>query len=249
MPMNLRGHLRLAGIIILLFTCACSDNSGPFTPSNIALGDLAFFPLREGYMADYRYYRKIRFGDPDRQESSELLALCCLPGLFHLEVIDTFTKEKAVFYRIKTSLQLYVDYCSGPYDDPLDNSSWKSGLDSLSTVEYDLLYRNNTLWYVRNAPSFERLDEGDTTLMMAAPVGRGGYMNLKMFPVGAFWGAPMEMQPSYVMYGDTLCFYQQNDPRHCSMVKGRGVKSLQCSQGYWGQQGYYEMTERIELID
>lgn len=217
----------------------CSDDSNPFTPENLILTELAYFPLKQGYKADYTYQytgKSGRWGIEGwgRKE-----------GSFHLEVVDTYTKEskKAVFYKISTRFILKAIY---NYTTPTD-TFWISRSDSMVTAVYDIMLKNSSLWKVENAPSFDRLDEGDTTLMMASPIACGGELHLDLFPVQAF-GTPLTLY-EVSSYDESLglCGYYQYPNTHCNTVKNKGIVEIEYMYSYSGASFYDTVVEKLEL--
>ena len=89
---------------------------------------MSYFPLREGYKAEYKYffkdYSSNSMFDPPYVTDHQW------DGGFNLEVVDTYVKntEQEIFYKIRTTLFLEPD--------------------SIASNEYDVMYKNGFLWYV-----------------------------------------------------------------------------------------------------
>lgn len=241
-------RLIVCGVLLLIIlTIACSDNSLPFGPEGLAQTDLAFFPLRKGYKVDYTYYYVNRLGYEDN--SGEIYKNTWRKdGEFSLEVIDTYTKEteKKVFYKIRTEFVIKSIYS---YINPSD-TSWISRTDSTTIAEHYVMQKNGSLWYVKNAPSFERLDEGDTTLIMASPVASGGEMHLFLFPAGVFDNAIYRYQGAISIDNSNSCAYCEMLSGCCYTEKDKGITLIEDKHStYSGLMDYDEYEVRLELIE
>ncbi len=214
--LNKTGFLLILGLLPLL---GCSDDSNPFVPENLPEHELAYFPLAEGYRADYTYYYRIEAYDGDFQRN----------GTFRLEVVDELPKvaERKVFYKIRTTFTL---------DNP----------DTVKINEYDVMFAGGSLWYVENAPSFDRLDQGDTTLMMAAPVACGGEMNLKIFELSEYRETRLLLTSTE---GNYFIYQGHIYPVDVTTVKTEGVKRIDLVFGNGATINYRIHRERFELIE
>ena len=204
-------------LVIFLLFLNCSD-SNLFEPDDLIKDDLAWFPLEKGYKADYTYYYSLKTADGTNQ----------LNGNFSIQVIDEYSNvnDKMVFYKIKTEFII-------------------EGGSATLTSEYDVMFNEGFLWYVENAPGFEQLDQGDTTLMMAPPIARGGEMNLKIFELSKL----RETRFLITSAGMDTCYYQGNDDIYATTVKSKGIKSLWLLRGIAGTIHYSIHDERFELIE
>jgi hypothetical protein len=229
-------------IVCLIVSCVfynCSDDSGPYVPEELPNNELAYFPLENGYQADYTFYYSFDYSDYTVKDLR-------LNGTFRLEVTDTHIKEPEteVFYKLKTTFFIQEEYT--------DN-------DFTLTGEYDIMLKDGSLWYVENAPSFERLDEGDPTLMMACPYGCGRNINLKLFNCpGVYNGLPYYGWPRSNYEDcktDSTCHYnlfayngsaRPPDTSHAVSIKFRGIKSYVIQQ-YLG--GGNRLTISFFLIE
>ena len=162
-------------------------------------------------------------------------------GTFSLEVIEELPKaaERKVFYKIRTTFAL---------DNP----------DTVTTNEYDVMFAGGSLWYVANAPSFDRLDQGDTILMMASPIACGGEMNLKIFELSEY----RDTRLFRTGQGGDFCDYQGHVdpiPRHFGYyispidvltIKFKGVVNFRLSMLTGGSLAINPdyIDERFELI-
>ncbi|MCE5272501.1 hypothetical protein LLH00_14575 [bacterium] len=232
--------------VAALAAAACSDDSVPFGPESLAKKDLAFFPLRKGYKVDYNYYFSEKLGyeiiTGGRYENNWRK-----DGEFHLEVIDTYTKEseKEVFYKIRTVFVIKATYS---YKSPSD-TTWISRTDTTTTTEHYIMQTNGSLWYVTNAPSFERLEEGDTTLMMASPVASGGEMHLLLFPAGVFGSAIYRYQGDISVDNSNICGYCDYPSGCCYTEKNKGITLIEDRSIIDSQSNYDESEIRLELIE
>jgi hypothetical protein len=225
-------------LLVVLMFCRCSENN-PLTPESILQIELAHFPLQEGYKASYKYsysrtsgYFDNFYGKSETQWRKD--------GSFLLEIIESHKRsaEKAMFYKIRTTLAIHTDY---HFNNPRD-TVWSIGNDSTVIKEYEVMLKNGSLWYVDNAPDFKHLEQGDTTLMMASPIGSGGEMNLKLFPV--ITSANMSLNG---VYGDTCNYYMYHS--YASTVKNKGIISVYYRHCYGGITHSEDLMERCELIE
>ena len=217
--MTLLKKIVFLGVFGLLIFFGCSEDSNPFMPENLPENELAYFPLTEGYKADYTYYYRIEAYDGDFQRN----------GTFSLEVVDELPKvaERKVFYKIRTTFAV---------DNP----------NTVTTNEYDVMFAGGSLWYVSNAPSFERLDQGDTTLMMASPIACGGEMNLKIFELSEF----RETRLLLTSREGDYCVYQGYIyPVDVTTVKLKGIKRIDLVMSNGATINYRIHRERFELIE
>jgi len=239
------------GLMLLAVSfAACSDDSTPFGPEGLVDTELAFFPLQKGYKADYRYYysRASRYWDIEYGESDNHWRK---DGEFHLEVTDTYTNttNKAIYYQIMSTLLIKSSYyyvSSHPQD-----TTWSIHSDSITTVTYNIMLQNGALWYVDNAQSFERLEEGDTTMMMASPIASGGNMSLELFPVRTFSGTPVKLS-GFNTYVDTMYIYGYNsfsgdESTICKTKKNKGISVVSASYSHLGPSTMEDYIEMIEL--
>ncbi|MCE5272498.1 hypothetical protein LLH00_14560 [bacterium] len=227
-------------LLMIILSIACSEDSLPFGPESLAESELVYFPLQKGYKAQYSYYYK--YLQVSYWEDSYGLARCFRKdGMLNLEVIDTHVKEseKEIFYKIRTAFSLQADY----YFINPEDTIWQSVPDSITIKEYDLMLKNGSLWYVENAPSFEQLDAGDTTLMMASPIGCGGKMYLRLFPFSTEDGFY-----STGVYGDT-CKYGSNSETYAAMLKNKGILNVVFRQTSGGIHFDEEHVVRCDLIE
>lgn len=236
-------------LAVLALFSGCSSDSNPFSPENLTLTELAYFPLQNGYRADYRYYYGRTSGYMDFH-TGYIENRSWKEGEFHLEVSDVFTKadDKTVYYRIKTTLTITSSYFYNSSN--LQDTTWLIRSDSTTTSDYNIILQNGALWCVQNAPSFDRLDEGDTTLMMSSPIACGGEIHLDLFPVRAYLGAPIILN-QISSYNDNLglCKYYGYQNTSCNTVKNKGIVEIEYMYSYRGLSYLEEYVEKLELIE
>ena len=187
--------------------------------------------------------------------------------MFHLEVTDKHINEteRVVFYKLETVFFIQEEYylLDGNIYDSSEPDEEYTRNDFTVTGEYDIMFRDGSLWYVENAPDFDRLDEGDTTMMMASPVASGGDMNLKLFKYpgvynGFTWGE--EVLLSYGNNTDNRSHYAfdsahlgyppyRND--NALISKSRGLDYLHILET-WGGGSFifhYRLNINFDLIE
>jgi hypothetical protein len=201
-------------LIILIITCficflffdSCSNHSQPLEPE--APDPLAFFPLKKGHAAEYNY--KFSFYYYNSTAYSKNLDRS---GTFRIEVVQVLEKETAINFKIKSTFLIKNEIYSfenigGPYR---DTSYVRENF--FTETQFDLLLEKDTLWYVTDAPSFERLEEGQRSVCMAGPIASGGKIDLKLFdfPVayGLFstlgvWELQRKENDDFYIYGGTV---------------------------------------------
>jgi len=237
-------HFLLCLAVVALAAASCSDDSVPLAPDILARSELAFFPLQEGYSAEYAFTYDYNYDYYNALYSTRHQ----YEGIFRLEVLDTRVKEstKNVFYRVRTTMFVQKEYYAH-----LPNWEGEAVVytinDSTVTADYNLLLSGGSLWYVENAPSFERLDEGDTTLMMAGPIASGGALNLKLFSclqgVVAISGTfPFSSAGDNGSYHLEYCGYPS---RYVTVttVRGKGIKNISFHEQQGGGAFFFYYSE------
>jgi len=162
---------------IVSFYISCSEDS-PLTPEDsagITPEEFPFFPLSEDFEAVYKCVSKEDPVYPGRISPYERWQ-----ALLRLKVIRTIKKEEVVFYKIEKTVLFPVEGYEGDLAEIED-----SEIDHSRTIvqEYDILYQDSTLWYVNNAPSFEKLDQGTKTFFYTSPYIWRSFINLELFGI------------------------------------------------------------------
>jgi len=164
---------------------ACSDSSQPFEPE--VEDPLDFFPLKEGYAVEYDY----KFSSSEyipQGHSKDLNRL----GRFQLEVVLVLEKETAINFKIKSTFLIsnenysFKNLLLGATPIFRDTSYVRENF--FTETQFDLLLEKDTLWYVTDAPSFERLEEGKRSICLAGPTDSGVKMDLRLFDFPVAYG-------------------------------------------------------------
>jgi len=206
-------------LLILPFLC-CSDASAPLAPEE---GDiqqqLEFFPLRENYSVYYKFSYKHDYFYGE-SASLKLKLRHNSEGSFHLEVIRVLELDEVTYYRIRSTFLV----------DKEEYHQYFAKEDSISSKEnfsvgtdYDVIFKDGSLWHVENAPDFERLGEGELSLMMEAPVAAGGEVDLMLFnyprrfDLGKYEGG---------VQGDSSFYHSVEEPQDWKKIKFARNKGL-----------------------
>ncbi len=160
--------------MVILFALSCNDSV--FDPDRLITGaPLSFFPVAGGERWTYSFYNHSFYSTTDISSNTGTFEHN-YDGLFVVEVmkdsIISTGERQARFYNLTISFQIEEEYysCTNPeflaIEDTIQLSDTSyTNLDFTLTSEYDLIFDNDTLWIVENAPGFDRLDEGERTLL------------------------------------------------------------------------------------
>ena len=168
--------LPAAAAACLVFFLSLSCNDSVFDPDRLINGTpLSFFPVAGGERWTYSFYNHSFYSTTDKSSNTGTFEHN-YDGLFVVEVmkdsiINTEERE-ARFYNLTISFQIEKEYysCTNPeflaIKDTIQLSDTSyTNLDFTLTYEYDLIFENDTLWIVENVPGFDRMDEGERTLL------------------------------------------------------------------------------------
>ena len=160
--------------LILLLSLSCNDSV--FDPDRLITGaPLSFFPPAGGEHWTYSFYNHSFYSSTDKSSNTGTFEHN-YDGLFVVEVIKdsiiNTEQRNARFYNLTISFQIEKEYysCTNPeflaVEDTIQLSDTSyTNLNFTLSFEYDLLFENDTLWIVENAPGFDRMDQGERTLL------------------------------------------------------------------------------------
>jgi len=155
-------------LILILISCGGDSPTGPEVIAN----QLEYFPLRFGYNAeysfsyDYSYYNEISISHK-------------IDGVFKIAVVQALQKQNSAFFRIASKFLIEKEEYIKRYPGGILKAY--TNVDFTREFEFDLLFEKDTLWYVNDAPSFLRMNEGSRFLMMGPQIAGQGTLNLDLF--------------------------------------------------------------------
>jgi hypothetical protein len=175
-PLRKIVHLPAFILLTCLFLLSCESNTpleqDPEPEPVITEKALSFFPLSPDFVAEYEYASRTEPGSRRHSPLGKWAAL------LRLEVVDNWSEGLTAGYKLRKTLLHPVE----GYEGTLKEMAAED-IDHSQTIveEFDLLYQDSTLWYVDDAPSFEKLTEGTLTVFFEDPADGQGQLNLRMY--------------------------------------------------------------------
>ena len=152
--------ISVSTFIIFVVSCLLSCGSNPVAPeTSLHIAD--YFPLEED--ASWKYDYNYEMSKWDNSVGSATVKGSC-----ELNVIKVIKDNSNTFASVEVSFNM-------------TNGNLLSFRDTTFIRTFDILQTPDTIWYVVDAPSLERLNEGTRIPMMFNPCEGSNYLDLRMF--------------------------------------------------------------------
>jgi len=195
-------------VLLILSSLCCSDASTPLAPEEEGIQDqLEFFPLRENYSVYYKFSYNYKFENFFHGRHT-------IDGTFHLGVIRVLKLEELNYYRIRSTFLIDKEYFYKAFANEIVDSLTRK--DFFISTDYEVFFKDGSLWYFESANEVDSLGEGELSLMMEAPVAAGGEVDLKLFnypelfDLGKYDGG---------VQGDSSFYRSVEEPKNWKKVK------------------------------
>ncbi|MBW7998132.1 MAG: hypothetical protein FVQ81_16500 [Candidatus Glassbacteria bacterium] len=193
---DIKSLLLALSLFVPLFITGCGDDT-PLEPKPVipvipvvTEEHLRFFPLSPDFVAEYEYISQT---DPRSYNPSPLEKWT---ALLRIEVIDSWIEGLTAGYKIRKTLLHPVEGYEGEL---ADLSAGEIDHNLTIEEEFNILYQDSTLWYVDEAPSFEKLAEGTLTVFFEDPANGRGEINLRMYSYSGVYSLDLERMDRFFL--------------------------------------------------
>jgi len=237
MNLRIKKYSKKLGLVVILFqliSLGCG-NDNPMAPEkehNITI----YLPLKEDYTARYKFTCGYWAGH------GQGYSIRLVKGNLTMNVPDIISHQSLLFAKLLTTFSVLSDSswdARGPGMETIINASGPYNIVN----EYDLIQSADSVWNVSDALDFNRLDEGNRSLLMHRPGNDYCQLDLSFIVLNG-WDAGSKLYKAEFK-ADTLVYTVNDDllitggglykRGAVKFLKYRGLESIECNYGNgWG---------------